>query len=474
MAMTTRTVAEIRQDLIAAHAVYDPDLDTSEGSDAWITSNAIAGIAAELQARDVELSRSTLPSTATGTDLDEHARVWLGEDNGRQEATQWFGTVNISRDGVSTPAVAGGTVLVAADGTQYQTAENVVAADWTADTITIIAESVDEHIGTTGNKAATSVLTVSSPPAGLSSTASIAATTTEALDEEDDEHLRGRILEITAGRPGAGNASDYVTWATAVSGVYAAWTYPRWDGIGTCTVVVCGPARSRVASVATRTAAQAAIDAARPCGATVTVETVSLTSTTVTPTIGVATGYEPGWTGTRTTSAAAHTSTRVFVTASPVGTIGVGDWIVAPIGANLFSCCRQVRDVQPPYIDVSEAFVDENGDESACLAAGGGTVRPGTSNYNDIVEAIRDVFDNLGPSAWNGTGTAAQRYPAPATSWCPHLYRSDLFAAIESVEGVVYCDITAPAANTANSVAPAAALTMLSFNPTIVVTWATV
>lgn len=473
MAMTTRTIAEIRQDLIAAVAVADPETDTSEGSDCWITCNAQAVLDAELQARDLELSRATLPSTATGADLDQHATVWLGTDT-RRAATQWFGTVTLTREGASTPVVAIGTVLVHSDGTEYETTEGVAAVDWAASTITVDAQSVDENIGTTGNKAAATPLTVQAPPAGLSASATLASTTTAAIGEEDDETLRARILVITAGQPGSGNAAHYVTWAQTVAGVGNVYTYKRWDGIGHVTVVpLSTTARNRIITAGTLlTAVDTAVQAARPCGCVVTVEAATASAVTVTPTIRVASGYEPGWTGTYTTSAGAHTTTRVYVTADPTTTIEVGDWIVVPIGGNDFSCCRQVVGVTTGashYIDVESAFETELG--VATAPGNAKTVRPGTPNYEAIIDALFDLFDSRGTSS--SDDATKPRYPEVATSECPHVYLSDIMAAIDNTVGVVSVDLTAPAANVTNEISPGAAVTLKTLNPAVVVTWGT-
>ena len=475
MAITTRTIAEIREDIVAALSVSDPNLDTSEGADAWILANAVAGLCAELQAQDVELSRATLPTTSTGDDLDAHAGVWLPSTDQRRAATQWFGSVVLWRnDLIVTPVVPAGAVLVAADGTQYETVGAVAAVDWIAINIATTAKSVDTHVGTVANKPIATPLTVSAPPGGLSSAANILYTTTAASDEESDELLRARNLEVTAGRPGSGNASDYVTWLTACSGVYAAFCYPRFDGIGTVSITPLGPPRQRILGGGTVAALQAAIDAARPCGCLATVELPTPHQVSVAVTIRQATGYEPGYAGNFTTAALAHTTTRVYVTADPTATIAAGDWIVVPIGANDYSCCRQVVATATGaqhYIDVSTPFETELGVETAPLAAGGKTVRPGASNYEAMMDALFDVFDTLGPSACSTSGR--QRYPAPATSWCPYLYLSDLYAAIEGVSGIVSCDIAGPAANHDNTIVVTGAIFLLTLDPEVVVTWGT-
>jgi hypothetical protein len=188
----------------------------------------------------------------------------------------------------------------------------------------------------------------------------------------------------------------------------------------------------------------------------------------------VATGYEAGWTGTFQTANTTHTTTRVYVTANPTATIYAGDWIVVPIGTNDYQCCRQVTATATGashYIDVSAPFVTELGVETAPLPAGGKTVNPGTSNHEAIMDALFDVFDALGPSACSTYGK--QRYPAPATSWCPYLYISDISAAVSAVPGVVSLDVIAPGANHNNTVAAgAASIEILTLDPDVQIDWA--
>src|SRR6266705_1111669 len=56
------------------------------------------------------------------------------------------------------------------------------------------------------------------------------------IDEESDADLRARVLFRIQQPPMGGDASDYVVWATAVSGVTRAWAAPLEMGIGTMTI----------------------------------------------------------------------------------------------------------------------------------------------------------------------------------------------------------------------------------------------
>jgi len=55
-------------------------------------------------------------------------------------------------------------------------------------------------------------------------------------DQEDDDHLRTRVLERIQMPPMGGDAEDYINWTLRVPGVTRAWSYPLEMGIGTVTV----------------------------------------------------------------------------------------------------------------------------------------------------------------------------------------------------------------------------------------------
>lgn len=90
--------------------------------------------------------------------------------------------------------------------------------------------------GSTGNTDDGIALNLISPISGLSSRA-VADTVTGGTDLEPVEEWRARIIERWYYTPQSGSDSDYVIWATSISGITRAWTYRNWMGAGTVGVL---------------------------------------------------------------------------------------------------------------------------------------------------------------------------------------------------------------------------------------------
>ena len=97
----------------------------------------------------------------------------------------------------------------------------------------VTAEAEATSTGEATNLAAGETLTVTSPPAGISSMAEAPAAWTGGGDEETDAELLARHLWILRHPPAGGNKYDYITWAMSAAGVYQAYHFPRRRGLGT-------------------------------------------------------------------------------------------------------------------------------------------------------------------------------------------------------------------------------------------------
>lgn len=122
-----------------------------------------------------------------------------------------------------TGTVPAGQVLRSASGLLY-TVDADVAVDGTgAGTVTA------SEPGAAGNLAAGAQLQLVSPAIGVMGTASAAEAFSGGADDESDESLRARLLEMLQSPPRGGSRADYVQWATSVPGCTRAWCYPLWD-----------------------------------------------------------------------------------------------------------------------------------------------------------------------------------------------------------------------------------------------------
>lgn len=134
-----------------------------------------------------------LTATATGTDPTPipAGTLWIGDDNG----------------------------LV------YQQADAVVISGGSA---LITVECLSS--GDAGNLANGETLSISSPIAGVDSTATIASTITTGEDQENIEDYRIRVLNRTQNQPQGGAAPDYVAWALEVAGIAEAYAFRTAPG----------------------------------------------------------------------------------------------------------------------------------------------------------------------------------------------------------------------------------------------------
>lgn len=457
-------------------------LDTSEHSPIWRIINAVAWEARKIVVDFVSLSVNIIPTESIGLWLRRHAAAY---GITALEASEWEGTITLEADGAATPAFAAGLELIfSGDSTRYQTTEAVIAGDWAGGFTTVGAESITT--GTVANKDTGTALTVVAPPAGLLATATLASTVKSATDAETDSLLQTRLRNRLSGMPGAGNCAEYRQWVLeAIASNYGGHSneaedcavYPRWDDgggtLGTVTVALFGPQEvvpvlNRVVSADCIADIQEYIDARKPIGSTVTVESI------VGVTLGAGMevevrprqGYEPDWYGPLIPIAVVSTvagSMRVNLDADPRPYISIGDRVVfycnilAPVTEQEF-----VREVGADYVILREW--PEGGDPAA-----GSDIMEGGPLWQPVMNAIREVFDGLGPATSSTAGK--ERWPVEEYERPSTIFLSDLYHAVDSVEGVASSDWSAPAADQARTEPAADPITMWVIDPNLLITW---
>lgn len=98
------------------------------------------------------------------------------------------------------------------------------------------AEMQAEEAGTSANSYLGQVLPVT--PNDSLSWAEIVEITIPARDEENDEHLRARLLNTNSWVAYGGNVADYLDMTSKISDVGATQVYPVWNGPGTVKLVI--------------------------------------------------------------------------------------------------------------------------------------------------------------------------------------------------------------------------------------------
>lgn len=98
------------------------------------------------------------------------------------------------------------------------------------------AEMQAEEAGTSANSYLGQILPVT--PNDNLAWAEIIEITIPARDEENDEHLRARLLNTNSWVAYGGNVADYLDMTSKISDVGATQVYPVWNGAGTVKLVI--------------------------------------------------------------------------------------------------------------------------------------------------------------------------------------------------------------------------------------------
>lgn len=253
--LVNRTIADAQTRIGADELVRREDLQ--------VLTRVLAGASHGLHGYIDWLSQQVIFDTAEAELLERWASIW---GISRKAAAAAVGEVTLT--GTSGTVVSLGTVLVRADGAEYETAAEVTLAAGTATAaVTALLAGQD------GNAAAASTLTIATPIAGVNSTATVTAgAITGGADIETDDSLRDRFLARLRQPPHGGASFDYITWALEVAGVTRAWVYPAELGPGTVTLRFVRDAdASPIPDAAEVAAVQNYIDALRPVTAQLTV-----------------------------------------------------------------------------------------------------------------------------------------------------------------------------------------------------------
>jgi len=88
---------------------------------------------------------------------------------------------------------------------------------------TVTFDIISQETDTDNNMEVTDTLTLASPIAGVGQTATVTAIVESAIDEEDIEVYRQRLLYARRNRGGGGNAADYKKWSEEPQGVKRAY-----------------------------------------------------------------------------------------------------------------------------------------------------------------------------------------------------------------------------------------------------------
>lgn len=212
-----------------------------EGSDEYVLAAMSGGLAHGCYGSLRSVAKNIVPSAENDeTALAEHARFWLGDEDGRRDAAP--ATLPLVDDGssVADTEIPAGTRWRASDGALY---ESIVDFIYGTDDIEVQSISVEDEVGygAEGNRIPGATLTLVDEVVGLASEWTVDGDPGDGAigggsDQETLAELAERVEFSAQNPPSGGTAPDYVRWARSVSGVGKAWAVARLRGPGTVTV----------------------------------------------------------------------------------------------------------------------------------------------------------------------------------------------------------------------------------------------
>ena len=185
------------------------------------------------------IARQCTPFTST----DEWLAGWMALKQAYRKAATAARSPEAQIKGTSGRTLDAGAVINRADGYQYTTDAGVtIGSSGTATVaVTAVLPDIAEDVtggGSLGNADAGTILTLDANVSGIESTVTLIQPATGGADIEDEEDFRQRGLLLFQNPPQGGSATDYRTWALAVSGVTRAWVRRRGMGPGTVVIYI--------------------------------------------------------------------------------------------------------------------------------------------------------------------------------------------------------------------------------------------
>lgn len=202
------------------------DLDKREGSIIYDAIAPAAMVSAQQSLSLAEILRQTYIKTAQGEFLDYRA-VEHGTSRYAATNTEVKARFN-DDDGKPVNVEVGDRFASIAESPIFYT---VIKANDDG-----TAEMQAEEAGTSANSYLGQILPVT--PNDNLAWAEIIEITIPARDEENDEHLRARLLNTNSWVAYGGNVADYLDMTSKISDVGATQVYPVWNGAGTVKLVI--------------------------------------------------------------------------------------------------------------------------------------------------------------------------------------------------------------------------------------------
>lgn len=266
-----RALREVRSQL--------PDADITSDSDNYVRSSSVAAVAEGIHQQATWTARQIFPDSADFEQLKQHAAtrdVYPKSATVAGSNVALTGTVNTTLPAASQVRhIASGIVLVT-------TAPVTIGSNGTVSAPVTTSETGASLNGIEG------AATLTSPPLGIDSSCTLSALK-GGTDDETQESLLARYLDVLRNPPSGGSLHDYRRWALSVNGVSTVLVIPKRRGGNAIDVVI--TSAGAPSSIDVVTACQAYIDTVMPAGADVWVFTPAVISVDLTLRLALVSGY---------------------------------------------------------------------------------------------------------------------------------------------------------------------------------------
>lgn len=267
----TRALREIRS--------LVPDADITSDSDNFVRASSVSAVAEGIHQQGAWTARQIFPDSADFDELKKHAAT----------RNVYPKSATVAGSTIALTGTVGMTLPIASQA--RHTASGIVLTTTAAATFdasgTAVAPVTTSETGAALN-GLEGAATLSSPPLGVDSACTLAALK-GATDDEKQESLLARYLDVLRNPPSGGNLHDYRRWALSVDGVSTVLVIPKRRGGNAIDVVITsagGPSSADIIA-----ACQAYIDSVAPAGADVWVFTPAVLSVDLALRLALSTGY---------------------------------------------------------------------------------------------------------------------------------------------------------------------------------------
>lgn len=209
----------LQQSLAQAAQVADPaqlstvDLELARSNIKALAFVQAVGLHGAYQYLRDFIARQAIPTTSAGEFLDG----WLDTYGlPRKQAAAAVGQVQGT--GIAASLLTAGTLLQAASGQQCR-----VSADVAVVAGHVSAPVIALAVGTAGNLAAGTALTLVSPVSGIDAAFTTTVGISGGADVETDAQAIYRLQQRLSNEPMGGSPADYARWALQVPGITRAW-----------------------------------------------------------------------------------------------------------------------------------------------------------------------------------------------------------------------------------------------------------